>query len=306
MLTQVFNIGVQIFFIISGFLVGYKGIDHKYRSWYIKRAKRIFVPYWIFVLVLASVYIYKGLNVCTLDWLYLFLGLQGSVVGVWGAGQTWFISVLLLCYLVSPIILIMVKKIHTVANSGITASSCMMVCVLPLMFAGFKAAWVYTIMTPVVLYTVACAIGFRYREHNRIACIGNGYLLPVMLIVISLGLRFAARIIIDGTPWYDRVIVPYTHMIAAFAIFVIFKKFFKMRSVPRVIQFVSDISFEIYLWHYMFTVGPVSLFGLTGNWLTDCVVTTVIVLAVSIVSKRLSTIIARTVFKPRGCEERGV
>lgn len=105
MLGQVFNIGVQLFFILSGFLTGYKDIPHPYAEWYWKRSKRIYLPYWLFLTALAVVHLAKGMKLFTADWLRLWLGVQGSSVGVWGAGQTWFLSSLLLCYLISPAIL---------------------------------------------------------------------------------------------------------------------------------------------------------------------------------------------------------
>ena len=48
----------------------------------------------------------------------------------------------------------------------------------------------------------------------------------------------------------------YMQAIAAFCIFCIFAYLFKNRVTGRLVSRVSEISFEIYLYHYMFTVGP--------------------------------------------------
>ncbi len=45
--SDIFNMGVQVFFVMSGFLYGHKQIDN-WKEWYIKRAKRIYIPYLIF------------------------------------------------------------------------------------------------------------------------------------------------------------------------------------------------------------------------------------------------------------------
>lgn len=47
MLAQFFNIGVNIFIIISRFCLGLQGEIRDVKYWYIKRLKRIYVPYWI-------------------------------------------------------------------------------------------------------------------------------------------------------------------------------------------------------------------------------------------------------------------
>lgn len=48
MTAQFFNIGVSIFFIISGFCFGIQGALVDWKKWYKKRAKRIFIPYELF------------------------------------------------------------------------------------------------------------------------------------------------------------------------------------------------------------------------------------------------------------------
>lgn len=100
--AQFLNIGVHLFFILSGFLAGYRGVAKPYGLWFRKRMKRIYIPFWMFLVVLAIVHMANGRSILTTDWLLLAFGLQGSVVGVLGAEQTWFISVLLLCYLITP------------------------------------------------------------------------------------------------------------------------------------------------------------------------------------------------------------
>ncbi len=49
------NIGVQIFFLISGVLHGLKGIDNV-RSWYRSKFIKIFVPYYIYLLCVLPIF----------------------------------------------------------------------------------------------------------------------------------------------------------------------------------------------------------------------------------------------------------
>lgn len=46
--SDIFNMGVQVFFVMSGFLYGYKQIDN-WREWYIKRLKGFISPILFFL-----------------------------------------------------------------------------------------------------------------------------------------------------------------------------------------------------------------------------------------------------------------
>lgn len=119
------------------------------------------------------------------------------------------------------------------------------VCALPLLYATAKPEWVYTLMTPVSLYSMACVYGSAYRENQGYPRRKKHLLWGIIIIVSSFGARFTARMLIDGTNWYDRVIVPYTHMIAAAAIWVIFEpclrngKYLKRCSVSAISALTS-------------------------------------------------------------------
>lgn len=297
MLGQVFNIGVQLFFILSGFLTGYKGIPRPYTAWYRKRAKRIYLPYWLFLTGLAGIHLAKGMKIFTVDWLLLWLGVQGSYVGVWGAGQTWFLSALLLCYLVSPAVLSVNRKLIQLNNQKITILSWMLVCALPLLYAAAEPEWVYTLLTPVSLYIMSCVYGEAYGKNGGYPRSGRHLLWGCVVIAAAFGTRFAARMLMDGTALYARIIVPYTHMIAASAIWVIFETLFAQRKVPKAVRRVSDLSFEIYLWHYMFVVGPISVFALVNNWIAACAATTLAVFAISLAGSRITAFLSKPLLK---------
>ena len=104
MSAQFFNIGVLIFFCLSGFLFGRKGMNTSTCEWYKRRLKRIYIPWLLFVAVLGGVHLVQGHDILTWNWARLVLGIQGTEVGVQGAGHTWFITCLLLCYALTPIL----------------------------------------------------------------------------------------------------------------------------------------------------------------------------------------------------------
>lgn len=294
-LAHIFNIGVPLFFILSGFLSGYLGIKSSILSWFIKRFKRIFVSFWMFLFFLSLIHFLRGYEAAASDWMMIFLGLQGSVVGVPGAEQTWFLSVLLLCYLLTPMVLRISNWVYQQKSKGFLLLSAVILSVLPIGYALFEQAWVSTILTPVSIYIFACVWGQHYSA-NKVYSVKK-IAIAVMITVAALVFRFAAKLYIDGTIWYDRVVVHYTHAIAAFAIFYTFNAVFRGSSVPGFIQFISDISFEIYLYHYIFTIGVIPMFGVTSFWLLDCILTTALTLGISWLANRATARIHRLISK---------
>lgn len=291
LLAQFLNIGAHLFFILSGFLAGYRGVTKPYGLWLRRRMKRIYIPLWMFLVVLAIVHMATEREIQTTDWLLLALGLQCNAVSVLGAEQTWFISVLLLCYLITPALsaafFCFSAQAHRVAEKGFLAA----VCLLPIFYAYFESFWAYSILTPVSFYIAAFFAGSNYDPQKPVSARMSW--ISIFAIIAAFSLRLLARSMCDGTILYERILVPYTQFIAASGIFCLFGKLFANRTVPRPVQWISNISFEIYLYHYMFTVGPISVFGKTYGWLTDCAVTTLVSMVIAFCFYGLNNAITR-------------
>lgn len=97
------NVGVQIFFFISGFLYGKKEIKNV-KKFYMERIKIILIPYtilFIIMLVLETLILknYYSWNLI----IGSFLGFGGFHGNIKTLSHTWFISYILLCYLFVPL-----------------------------------------------------------------------------------------------------------------------------------------------------------------------------------------------------------
>lgn len=101
------NIGVQIFFFMSGYLYSDKEIQDK-AGWLKKNIVKIIKPYWIYLAIIFPVI--ASIDIGRLSIMNVaaaFIGIQGfhSSFLIEGLGQHWFISYILLCYLLTPWIL---------------------------------------------------------------------------------------------------------------------------------------------------------------------------------------------------------
>ena len=222
-----------------------------------------------------------------MDWVWLALGLQGSVVGVLGAEQTWFITPLLLCYAITPLLDRYITHQRTkkqIAILVIVAAS------VKLLWAILKSPVCNTLLSLVSVYVIAFVVG---RFFDKLTFTKAKALVAFMVMCVAFGMRLVARHFFDGTVFYDRIACGYTQCIAAFCIFYLFAVVFQNIQPPKWVSFIGEISFEVYLVHYMFCVGPVKLFGLTPYWVLDCMLVTVVSVILAVTIHRASCSISR-------------
>ena len=112
----------------------------------------------------------------------------------------------------------------------------------------------------------------------------------VIISLLSIILRLACRYLFDGTPFYDCIIVSLTQTILAISIFLaikcLTKKFIITES--KLINFLDDFSFYIYITHYMFMVGPIRTMGITNSLIINCFVTIFLSIMSAMILKLLS------------------
>lgn len=269
--AQFFNIGVELFILISGFCFGLQGRITDVRKWFIKRIKRIYVPYELFVVLLVIIYYSLDENVDLLSWLWCVSGLMVSIKGITHA---WFVAVILICYCVTPILAIFCEKGY--GNKNLLAT----LILLPSVAAFIPNYTLAAYLPHIFFYGCGYLIGANY---NEIVYSRDRVVKCVLLTIASGGVRVVGRIFLDGTVWYDNIIVIYTQYMIGISIFVFFAMVLNVVQPKRICDFICRISFEVYLCHYMFIVGPVSLMGRTSLWILDCI-------AVIIVSVTLATV----------------
>lgn len=258
MTSQIFNVGVNIFIIISGFLFGILGVKRPYLKWYAKRIRRIFIPYWSFLLIFWIIGLLTDYRSAPIQWIMTIPGLQCFTYYPRGAEHTWFITAILLCYLTTPLLALITQKLPKKHWGYLLA-------VLLLAPAAICAVPNAPIFATVFFFGIAFLLG---KQWDRIHLSKATAVWSLVTIAAAFLLRFAAKAFIDGTLLYSGIVALYTHYIAGFAALFFFAYVFERRpwSVVRVI---NDLSFEIYLCHYMFLWPPLSTIGITSVWIVD-------------------------------------
>ena len=250
-----FNVGVQIFLCISGFLYGQKNID-SVTDFYNKRLKKILIPYYlVFILFGITEFIFAR-DVFSIKDFAMGLILCSTIKG---AGHLWFIPTILMCYLITPLLQgyrnKYVKEKRTIVV--FTVLGAIITSVLIQGFTTFNPAWI-------CCYVIGYALGMNEKDE---------YISEKVLMIIAGIIAIAGNAIqiycdyiadIDFTGF--GIIKNYNHIMLGVFIFLILKVIFEKVNLNRIRKLLklSDVySFEVYLVHQLLILGPFSLLALT-------------------------------------------
>lgn len=96
------NVGVQVFLVISGYIFGLRPTPGAPVEWFAKRFRRIYVPYLLtLVLLIMMNLVFDGAVLGRHELLAALCLRSGSVPN---GTHLWYVSVILLCYLVTPVL----------------------------------------------------------------------------------------------------------------------------------------------------------------------------------------------------------
>ena len=88
--AYIFNLGVQLFFVLSGYLYGHKKITD-WTEWFYRRFKKLYIPIFLFLTITFPLYYcFHRESLSILGLLCNYLNIEG-IPFVWGGGKinTW-------------------------------------------------------------------------------------------------------------------------------------------------------------------------------------------------------------------------
>ena len=298
-IAQFLNVGVEIFFIISGYLLGKKLIHIHYREWIWKRIGKIAPSYYLFLLTLSGIHLIIPIHQDFSSWAVSILGMQGLGCYLIGGEHLWFLTVLLICYLLTPFL----DQLKSSQNGSrkllwyTFAISCFFQIVAGIIL-GFQIGRYWFLFN---LYWIAYILGSldfscTTLRNVTIACLSG---------IFAIVCRLLGHFLFDGTIWYNLFIVSITHAVLAFSILIIFQVSFH-KEAPIAIKFLDKISYEMYLVHYIFIAGPLSLIHLTNFFWLNSLIAGLISLLCAFLLHTLSAYLVNLFFKRRYNEKNSV
>lgn len=280
--AYVFNDGVQMFFLLSGFLYGRKD-DIKYRNFLLSRLKKVYFPYLIyFAITVLCLTLFSKVQISWNQIVVYVLNLQGFVgKPIEGLNHLWFLSVLMLCYVLTPVIKKLLRKKFWVTVLGL-----LIIAIVEYLLLQKK----YALFTWVALYVLGIIIGEKEIKYAK--WVG-------LLSVCATVLIFSALSGIDALNQsaYSHISV-WLHVSLSLSILTIFyfvltKLLTDQCKVPRIFGWLDKYSYEIYLVYHLFILGSCSMLFVFNNKLISIVLVIVCTMVSAVLIKLLSKILIK-------------
>ncbi len=250
----VLNIGVQVFLALSGYLYGKKIID-SWKNWGVGRVKRVYFPMFLFLIIVLPLYLIFHKEVFTWKVYALNLvNLQGIPFATGGKTLSgirhlWFITAIMFAYSTTPLLQKLSKYSERFFPMVLGCVGLLFVVApKPLVFL---ASWFY-------LYIIC----YLYVHLSKTKWYDIGLVVLEMCLVL---------LIIMHTDVINTYFNPINRLfhdvsgvfIVVFGIRLLSSLNFK--GVPVIVEWLDRYSFQIFLVHYFFLIGPFSLAHLTNN-----------------------------------------
>ena len=291
-----FNVGVQIFLCISGYLYGRKRILD-IRVFYRKNFVKILIDYEIVVFAAVAATVLFTDTVITVEEI---AGAVLTVSTIAGGAHLWFIPTILMCYLLTPLYERIFSRAEQSHKLLVLAAAVLLFVVNELVFrqifSYFNAAWINSYL-----------IGFALRrfQQYRFWYTGSAWLLTftgAVCISIQASVRYLQLITLTDAwrPFYYPM-CDYGHVFLGVALFcsgrVLLRPFCNINLIQRILRLSDRYSYQIYLTHHFFILGPLSLMALTANSYVNVVLVLLLTVLTAVLLQKTSAKISAVFMK---------
>lgn len=286
-----FNVGVQIFFVISGFLYGRKSIE-KPIEFYKRAFVKILIPYWAFIVITAIIQRIIVPDVFSFGKTLLSLLCVEKLDGL---EHLWFVQKILICYLLLPLLLLIKNEIIKMSKFKALVSTLFVL--LMLQFVGFVFNGYNMSVNNITCFAVGIAL-YVYSEKT------NSLILPTIIFIVIAVLSNAFRIyvvyikgVVDNQ--LINFFVKYAHGFLGIALFLLLYLLFRNVKGNVLLRFSDKYSYCIYLVHQVFILGPLSLMNISSSLVLNIVIICVCIFVSGVILKQVSGLIERLPFRAR-------
>lgn len=276
-----FNVGVQIFLCISGFLYGQKGIVENDLDFYRKTFKRVLIDYYVVMIPAIALFaVFAPGELSAKAMISALLMTETFEAG----GHLWYIPYCLLCYLITPFLS------RCFANrKGNDAVKCLLILgilatvTIECFFNYFNSAWVVCYIIGFFLGAVSAGGDSRLYQRLSLFAIAGAVLLNAVQIILDyvIGYEFTGTLALLYVRYCN-----YAHVALGTALFVTLKSLFSARfakgyphAVRKLCAYSDKYSYDIYLTHNFLIFGPFSLMQFTEKTGINIVLIVLLILA---------------------------
>lgn len=280
--AYIFNIGVQLFFLISGFLYGKKGVV-KVDGFIKSRFGKVYLPYIVFFAIVVIAY--QVFDVCRISpktIVFYLLNLQGFSAllptPIEGLNHLWFLTILMICYGITPFVHCFLKK-HKV----LFFMSLVLLIIVECVFL----RKLYSVFICVLVYLTGLLYG-KYEEKVPRWI----FLLPVPFLIMILLQGKSLEGLMANTYGY----IWFKFLLSVFGFCFLYFLLSAMKITGnKVIAIADNYSYEFYLIHHVFILGPFSLMTVARNISLSLLIIVLVTSCLAYVLKKLTVPIAKKI-----------
>ena len=287
------NVGVQVFLFMSGFLYGNKTIENTW-DWLKKQFKKIIIPYYIYIAIIILAYVILARNEITVaNITSIIFQLQLIILAPRGLGHFWFIPVILICYLITPLLQKIIKK-----EGKITVNQ---IAVLLLVIIGIESLFLQSVINiglcNIICYILGYTVANMYlknKKAQRVTCLGIVILAIIANVLKVFILPDEYNVLISSIL---KVIIFNSHILLGSAIFIVLFKllsYIEKKLNPTIKTIIDNLdknSFYVYITHHTFILGPLAIINLTPYiWVNILLIFWCILISSCVLSKIISLV----------------
>ena len=236
-----FNAGVQVFFVLSGYLYGHKYIAD-WCKWFGARIRKLYIPVALFSVVMLTVMKFAcNEPVKLLNYVSYLSDIQAFRGGYNGLSHLWFMTAIAVCYVTTPL-LQRFKKFAPYLLLILLVANALIYMMLKKDIACF---------TWISLYSA----GYCYARLGRFSKYALCFF-SVLFVLLTCYLNW--EVILQ----YDNVLNKAWHSVAGVAFCLLGIKVLSRLPVARLMPAIAPFdkySFYIYITHHIFILGPLAL-----------------------------------------------
>lgn len=278
------NVGVQVFFVISGYLYGIRDIDNPLA--FFKRVfPKILVPYYTLLIVILPFYLF-----CFPEFLSVkkVVGMLVCSDTVNGLGHLWFVGYILFCYLITPVLFWLRKTIPS-EYSPIKVISVYIVILLLVQILG-SAYGSYFIPARISCYLVG------FFAADLVARYGSRVEKYILIVFFSAALLMSGMILSGRFDCIENHLTLYNHLAMGVTLFFGLKTLFGNCTYSPLLLASDKYSYHIYLVHQIFILSPFALMKATVHPTVNVIISLAAIVLSGVVLQKIAAIVSRLMF----------
>ncbi len=262
-----FNIGVQMFLFISGYLHGKKiKINTVY---FLKKAlSKILIDYYIFLFVMLIVIHYSPWVAVENDEVIGLVTLSKTISGL---GHLWFVSTIMFCYLLLPIFLEIINEIEKRNNIIFGGELFVLLLVVHIvikrLFDNFNPSWINCFVLGIIYSRLELRKKYKYIFT----------IVAIILCLVIIPIQFRIDYWPHGelSPFCARhykYFCNYGHVFGGITIVLllrtIYKRYCKKIKIYPILDWTDKYSYDVYLVHHIFVQSAFACVEfITNRWI---------------------------------------